>query len=44
MAGSADIDLDEPHLPQQRKAPKRYEDGLTTGDFNATPKAFYRQL
>ena len=44
MAGSADIDVDEPQLPRRRKAPKRYEDGSTSGDFHGTPKAFYRQL
>ena len=44
MAGSADIDVDEPQLPRRQKAPKRYEDGSTSGDFHDTPKAFYRQL
>ena len=33
-----------PHLPRGRKAPKRYEYGLTSSDFRDTQKAFPRQL
>lgn len=44
MTDSADIDVEEPQLPRRRKTPKRYDDGLTSGDFHDTPKAYYRQL
>ena len=44
MAETADIDVEEPQLPRRRKTPKRYDDGLTIGDFHDTPKAYYRQL
>ena len=37
------VDVDEPRLPRHRKQPRRYDDGLSTGDFHQTPKAHYRQ-
>lgn len=44
MAERADIDVEEPQLPRRRKTPRRFDDGLTSGDFHDTPKAYYRQL
>ena len=38
------LDINEPELPRQRKQPRRYEVGLSTGDFHQEPKAYYRQL
>ena len=37
------LDVGEPQLPHQRKAPRRYDDGSAHGDFHADPKAYYRQ-
>ena len=37
------LDVGEPQLPRQRKAPRRYDDGSAHGDFHADPKAYYRQ-
>jgi len=34
----------EPTLPRQRKVPKRFNDGLSEGEFPDTPKVHYRQL
>jgi len=33
----------EPQLPRQRKRPRRYEEGTSSGDFHETPKDYYRQ-
>ena len=35
--------VDEPRLPRQRKLPRRYNDGLSDGDFHDTPASFYKQ-
>ncbi len=37
------LNVDKPTLPRRRKAPKRYDDSLSTGDFHTTPKSFYKQ-
>ena len=37
------LDVDEPKLPRHCKQPRKYDDGLSTGDFHQTPKAHYRQ-
>ena len=37
------LDVGEPQLPHQRKAPRRYDDGSAHGDFHADPKAYYCQ-
>ena len=44
MAESGDVDVEEPQLPRRRKNPRRYDDGMTSGDFHDTAKAYYRQL
>ena len=44
MAETADIDVEEPQLPRRRKTPKRFDDGLTSGEFHDSPKVYYRQL
>ena len=41
MAETADIDVEELQLPRRRKTLKRYDVGLTSGDFHG---AYYRQL
>ena len=33
-----ELNVDEPQLPRQRKAPKRYDDGLSTGYFHDSTK------
>ena len=37
------LNVDEPQLPRIRKKSKRFDDGKSDGDFNADPRAFYRQ-
>lgn len=37
------LDINEPQLPRQKKQPRRYEVGLSTGDYHQEPKAYYRQ-
>ena len=37
------LDISGPQLPRQRKQPKRYDDGLSAGDFHQNPKDYYRQ-
>ena len=44
MAETDDIDVEEPQLPRRRKTPRRYDDGLTSGDFHDSPQVHYRQL
>ena len=44
MAESVEYDVEEPQLPRRRKTPRRYDDGLTSGEFHDTPKVYYRQL
>ena len=42
---SADsFDVDEPQLPRKRKTPRRYDDGESRGDFDDSPKSYYRRL
>ena len=36
------LNVNEPQLPRQRKLPRRYDDGSTSGDFPATPKAHFK--
>ena len=36
------VDVEEPHLPRQRKPPKRFELGISLGHFSTTPKQHYR--
>ena len=36
------LDVTDPQLPQQHKLRRRYDDGLSSGDFPDTPKAHYR--
>ncbi len=36
--------ISEPELPRQRKVPKRYEEGISTGYFPESPKEYYKQL
>lgn len=37
------FDVSDPQLSRQRKLPRRYDDGLSTGDFHHTPKTYYKQ-
>ncbi len=37
------LGVDEPLLPRRRKLPHRFDDGLSGGDFAATPKAHFKQ-
>ena len=37
MAESVEYDVEEPQLPRRRKTPRRYDDGLTSGEFHDTP-------
>ena len=36
--------VDEPRLAWQRKLPRRFDDGLSGGDFPSTPKAHFKQV
>ena len=36
-------EVNEARLPRQRKRPKRYEEGTSSGDFHETPKQYYQQ-
>ena len=35
--------VNEPHLPRQRKRPRRFEEGTSQGFYHDTPKDYYRQ-
>ena len=37
------LDVNEPQLPHRRKVPRRYDDGLSEGDYHDSPKSLYRQ-
>ena len=37
------VDVDEPHLPRQRKTPKRYDSGTSSGSFPTTAQQYFRQ-
>ena len=37
------MDINEPRFPRQRKQPRRYDDGLSSGDFHGSPKTHFRQ-
>ena len=39
-----ELNVEEPQLPRQRKAPKRYDDGLSTGYFHDSTKEHYMQI
>ena len=39
-----ELNVEEPQLPRQRKAPKRYDDGLSTGYFHDSTKEHYKQI
>lgn len=36
-------DVSEPQLPRKRKKPRRFEEGVSAGEFHETPKQYYRQ-
>ena len=36
------LGINDPQLPRQRKLPHRYDDGLSRGDFAATPKMHFK--
>ena len=38
------LGVNEPQLPRQRKLPRRYDDGLASGDFPSTPKAHFKPV
>ena len=37
------LKVEKAQLPRKRKLPKRYDDGLTEGEFHDDPKLYYRQ-
>ena len=37
------LEVEKAQLPRKRKLPKRYDDGLTEGEFHDDPKSYYRQ-
>ena len=37
------LEVDEPRLPRWCKLPRRYDEGLSDGDFHDTPASFYKQ-
>lgn len=37
------LGVNEPRLPRRRKLPRRFDDGLSGGDFMATPKAHFKR-
>ena len=39
-----ELNVEEPQLPRQHKAPKRYDDGLSTGYFHDSTKEHYKQI
>ena len=39
-----EFELEEPHLPRRRKAPRRYEQGTGEAEFHTTAKSMYRQV
>ena len=39
-----ELNVDELQLPRQHKAPKRYNDGLSTGYFHDSTKEHYKQI
>ena len=38
-----ELSVSEPQLPWQRKLPRRYDDGPSSGDFPSTPKTLFKQ-
>ena len=41
---AAELDVDEPALPRQRKRPRRYEDGIGEAHFSENVKDFFRRI
>ena len=41
---AAELDVDEPALPRQRKRPRRYEDGTGEAHFSENVKDFFRHI
>ena len=41
---AAELDVDEPALPRQRKRPRRYEDGTGEAHFSENVKDFFRRI
>ena len=37
-----ELSVSEPQLPRQRKFPRRYDDGSSSGDYTPTPKADFK--
>ena len=40
---ASSLGINDPQLPHCRKRPRRYDDGISEGDFHITPKAYFRQ-
>jgi len=40
---ASSLGINDPQLPCCRKRPRRYDDGISEGDFHITPKAYFRQ-
>ena len=40
---ASELDISEPVLPRLRRLPRRFDDGLSAGEFHDNPKAFYKQ-
>ena len=38
------LGVDDPQLPRHLKRPRRFDDGLSEGDFHTDPKTYYRQM
>ena len=38
LFGDIELSVSEAQLPWQRKLPRRYDDGSSSGDFHSTPK------
>ena len=40
----AEVDVNDPQLPQKRKVPARYEIGNAPPEYHPTPEGYYRQI
>ena len=41
---ASDLNINEPVLPRQRKRPRRYEDGMSNGEFPESVEDLYRRM
>lgn len=40
---ASELDISEPELPRCHSLPRRFDDGLSAGEFHDDPKSFYKQ-